>query len=136
MKALSTPILIVVTVVVLLVVAIVVLMIFIQGTADANAFVAFKNNCITQCTLSCKIGSMPPTWGMSAYVPSLKKATSCATETQIGNDCSKCGGTSQTNQLCSSKPQNECTGSCQWCGAGTAYANKCVSLGQCNAVGT
>jgi hypothetical protein len=136
MKALSTPLLIVVTAIVLLVVAIVVIMVFIQGVGDANAYVAYKSNCITQCTMSCKIGSMPPTWGLKAYVPSLGKDTSCATETQIDNDCSKCGGTSATTPTggCSGKIQKNCpTPSCQWCsGPPLTTQAGCMPAGQCN----
>jgi len=66
MKALSTTILIVVTAIVILVAALVVLTIFSGGIGNVGEITSQKNNCITQCTMTCQtMNSMPPTWDAS-----------------------------------------------------------------------
>ena len=66
MKALSTTILIVVTAVVILVAALVVLTIFGGGISNIAEITNQKNNCITQCTMTCQtMHAMPPTWTAS-----------------------------------------------------------------------
>lgn len=66
MKALSTTILIVVTAVVILVAALVVLTIFGGGISNVAEITNQKNNCITQCTMTCQtMNAMPPTWSAS-----------------------------------------------------------------------
>jgi hypothetical protein len=88
MKALSTSIVVVVTVVVVLVVALVVLSIFSGGISQVNTISNFRNNCITQCQITCKMNAMPPTWNATVKVQGGGE-TSCKKET---GDLTTCTG--------------------------------------------
>ena len=128
MKALSETILLVVSAVVILVVALVVLMIFTQGTGNANELLNYKNNCITTCSVTCKMNAMPPTWGMSSYVPSLKKDSNCQEATGI-KDCGGCGGTSTS-------PTTTTGGSSGCCQTTSSTCTPVGSQSDCKSPGT
>jgi hypothetical protein len=91
MKALSTSIVLVVTVLTVLVVALVVLTIFSGGISQVNTITNFRNNCITQCQITCKMGSLPPTWGAMVKVQGQTTETSCATVSPAIDAAKDCG---------------------------------------------
>ncbi|MEM5812260.1 MAG: hypothetical protein QXN71_03800 [Candidatus Aenigmatarchaeota archaeon] len=90
MKALSTTILIVVTAVVILVAALVLLTIFGGGIGQVSSLTSFRSQCITQCQMTCKMGSLPPTWGMTVNVQGVGP-TSC--DNEIKDEEKECGCT-------------------------------------------
>ena len=92
MKALSTTILIVVTAVVILVAALVVLTIFGGGVGTVGTLTSFRSQCITQCQLTCKMGSLPPTWYAMVNVQGIGQTSCSAQVTNLQNDCG-CTGT-------------------------------------------
>jgi len=81
MKALSTSILIVVTAVVILVAALVVLTIFGGGVGNVSQIAEKRNNCMTQCRMTCEtMNAMPPTW----------QASGCKEAGAVDTDCHCC----------------------------------------------
>ena len=86
MKALSTSIVLVVTVLTVLIVALVVLTIFGGGINQVNTITNFRNNCITQCQITCKMGALPPTWNATVKLQGGGE-TSCKKETADLTTC-------------------------------------------------
>jgi len=117
MKALSTSIVLVVTVIVVLVVALVVLRIFSGGIGQVNTITNFRNNCITQCQITCKMGTLPPTWEAEVNVQGYTTPQSCGSVTSI-NDCTGCGGSSTTGTTTcphASSTATPCDTACPYC---------------------
>ena len=96
MKALSTTILIVVTAVVILVAALVLLTIFGGGVGTVGTLTSFRTQCATQCSITCKLGGVPPTWNVPSKIQG-ESQPSC--HDFFTSDCAsaECGGTSNTN---------------------------------------
>ncbi len=120
MKALSTSIVIVVTVLTVLVVALVVLTIFSGGISQVNTITNFRNNCITQCQITCKMGALPPTWKAQVKIQGETNTVSCddKVEDELNScGCTETGGT--TGATCTGTPPL-CTGSagCKVCTSG------------------
>lgn len=90
MKALSTTILIVVTAVVILVAALVMLTIFGGGVGTVSTLTSFRTQCATQCSMTCKLGSVPPTWNVKTTV----QGTTQSCHDMFQSDCAstECGG--------------------------------------------
>ena len=110
MKALSETIIIVVTAVVILVAALVILTIFGGGVGNVSTLTNFKSQCLTQCSMTCKMGALPPTWTTQVSVGDTK--TTCATA--VGKDCIACCGASggvwcNVEKICASNIE-QCTG--------------------------
>ena len=133
MKALSTTILIVVTAVVILVAALVMLTIFGGGIGNVSTLTNFESQCRIQCSTTCTIGGLPPTWTVKQNVGGQQK--SC--EDVVGNSCTACGvtTTNPTNTPICSQISDAATCSrtsgCSPCPAGSYY--QCVQIGtSCN----
>jgi len=88
MKALSTTILIVVTAIVILVAALVVLTIFGGGIGQVSSLTSFENNCRIQCSTTCQMGALPPTWDVQ-----VKVGNDMRTCRSVVADCNACLGT-------------------------------------------
>ncbi len=114
MKALSTSIVVVVTVIVVLVVALVVLSIFGNGIGQINTISNFRNNCITQCRITCGMGALPPTWGAMVKVQGETGETSCAAKVpDTLKDCGCTGAGGTTAATCQHSPP--CDANCPLC---------------------
>jgi hypothetical protein len=134
MKALSTSIVLVVTVITVLVVALVVLSIFSGGISQVNTITNFKNNCITQCQITCKMGALPPTWDAEVNVQGVTGETSCRAQTGIIS-CTGCGGSTGSGDTiyCYVKSENDCKSSgCAWCTTGINKDNCMRTQDECN----
>ena len=97
MKALSTTIIIVVTAVVILVAALVVLTIFSGGMGSVSQLADKRNNCLTQCSVTCQtMNEMPPTWA----------ATGCNQFTDITREMCHCCATGEVRcgTVCKAPP--------------------------------
>ena len=104
MKALSTTILIVVTAVVILVAALVVLTIFGGGVGNVAQMTDKRNNCITQCAMTCQtLGQMPPTWsatGCDKVQPQISQTTDCKCKCESGQVWCSAKNSCQTPSDC------------------------------------
>lgn len=135
MKALSTPLIIVVTIVVLLVTALVILTIFGNGIGTAAGMTSFASSCRTQAESTCKLfGTLPPNWGgtVSVNVNGKVTPTSCSAQVPITADQCKNAATTGTLVTGATTNTQTCPGTCvnKACGNGyTQTAGTCSTAG-------
>lgn len=99
MKAMSMPILVVVTAIIILVVALVILTIFGSGLGNIQTITQAESQCATLGASTCRsTGSLPPTWGVQNMLVSDpnggQRMDSCAVLLKCGTGtkagCSGC----------------------------------------------